>query len=263
MISAGEDSAAPQVAAARRLAHGRRLLVVDDHAVNRAVALALLCELGFEAEAAESGEEALALLAEQSYDAVLLDCEMPGLDGDKTCVRLRQQEAAVPNNPRVPVIAVTAHTLPEVKERCLAAGMDDFLPKPFRITELAATLDRWLGIEAAVQRREPAGDGFEERLAVLKTLDETTGQSIMAAFLQQGEADLATLRHALPQGDRERFAAAAHALAGSAGLMGAASLAGKAAELATLASQGDLSGCKERLPALEEAWSLVAGRLQP
>ncbi len=138
--------------------------------------------------------------------------------------------------------------------------MDDHLPKPFRTAELAAMLDRWLGIEAVAERD---GDGFAERLAALKLLEETTGQSVVAAFLQQGEADLATLRLALAQGDRRAFAEAAHALAGSAGLMGALYLSGKASELSTLARQGDLDGCAARLPALEEAWGFVAGRLQP
>jgi two-component system, sensor histidine kinase len=266
--SSGGGSGDPGEAAARRLArHGRRLLVVDDRAVNRSVALALLRELGFESEAAESGEEALTLLAERSFDAVLLDCEMPGLDGYETCVRLRQQEKAAA---RVPVIAITAHTSAEEKEKCRAAGMDDYLAKPFRTSELAAMLDRWLGIEAAFARRKPdrkpergpAGDGFAERLAALKALEETTGQSVVAAFLQQGEADLETLRRALPQEDGKAFAEAAHALAGSAGLMGALDLSAKASELSTLARRGDLLGCAARLPALEESWGFVVGRLR-
>jgi len=248
-------------AAARRLArHGRRVLVVDDRGVNRAVAQALLSELGFSAGTAESGKEALALLAERPFDAVLLDCEMAGLDGYETCARLRRQEAADPGGQRIPVIAVTAHFQPEERERCRAAGMDDYLAKPFRTAELAAMLDRWLGIEAALERREE--DGFEERLTSLKTLEESTGRSVVAAFLQEGEEDLATLRLALSQGDLEAFAAAAHALAGSAGLMGAVYLSGAASELATLARQDDLGGCKARLPELEQAWSSVAGRLQ-
>jgi len=249
--------------AARRLArHGRRLLVVDDRYVNRAVALALLRELGFEAEAAESGQQALALLAQRPFDAVLLDCEMPGLDGYETCIRLRRQGTAVS---RLPVIAVTAHTHPEEKEKCRAAGMDDHLAKPIRTPQLAALLDRWLGIEEALARRQPEreDDGFEERLASLKVLEQSTGRSVVTAFLQQGEADLSTLRLALPQGDLEAFAGAAHALAGSAGLMGAVHLSNLASELANRARRRDLDGCRERLPELEQAWSLVAGRLQP
>lgn len=244
--------------AARRLArHGRRLLVVDDRGVNRIVALALLRELGFEAEAAESGEEALALLAERPFDAVLLDCEMPGFDGYETCAHLRRRER---EGTRTPGIAITAHTQAEVRAKCREAGMDDHLAKPLRTAELAAMLDRWLGIEAAVGRRED--DGFEERLASLRALEETTGRSVVAAFLQQGEEDFGTLRIALPQGDLEAFASAAHALAGSAGLMGAIYLSTQASELAMLARQADLDGCKERLPDLEQAWSSLAARLQ-
>jgi CheY-like chemotaxis protein len=241
--------------AARRLARrGRSILVVDDRGVNRAVALGLLRELGFTAEAVESGEEALALLAERPFHAVLLDCEMPGLDGFETCRRWRAHEAA--GRPRLPVIAVTAHTQPEEREACRAAGMDDYLAKPFRTPELAAVLDRWLSIE-------PAGDGLAERLAALRSLEETTGKPIVAVFLRQGEDDLATMRRALPQEDGQTVAEAAHGLAGSAGMLGATGLAEKAAEIATLARQGDLSACAERLPALEQAWRDTAARLQP
>ena len=106
------------------------------------------------------------------------------------------------------------------------------------------------------------GNGFEERLSGLKRLEESTGQSVVAAFLQQGETDLATLRLALSQEDLATFAGAAHALAGSAGILGAADLSSRASELATLARQGNLNACKERLPELEQAWSNTAGRLQ-
>ena len=254
---------------ARRLARrDRTILVVDDRSSNRAVALALLRELGFAAEAVESGEDALAILVERRFHAVLLDCEMPGLDGFETCRRLREQELAARRSPRLPIIAVTAHTQPEEKAACREAGMDDYLAKPFRTAELAVMLDRWLGIEAAVdgpgpERHEPPGDDLAERLAALKAMEETTGKSIVKAFLQQGEEDLATVRLALPQEDQKAVAGAAHALAGSAGMLGANVLAEKAAEIANLARQGDLSGCTARLPALEQAWRETTGRIQP
>lgn len=232
-----------------------RVLVVDDRAPNRFVALAMLNDLGYTAEAVESGEEALALLAEQPFDAVLLDSEMPGLDGRETCRRLRRSETG---GRRLPVIAITGHTRPEEREACLAAGMDDCLVKPFQAADLAAMLDRWTGIAAA--------DGLEERLEALKALTAGPGPDMAAqvieAFLQQGESDLATMRRALAQGDAASLAEAAHGLAGSAALLGASALAETAGETAALARQGDLDACAARLPRVERAFHDVAGRMR-
>ena len=114
--------------------------MVDDHPVTRLVMTAQLAALGYAADAADGGESALAVLAGQPYDAVLLDCEMPELDGYETCRRLRQLEGGTR---RTPVIALTAHTGAGDRERCLAAGMDDHLGKPVRGEELAALLERW------------------------------------------------------------------------------------------------------------------------
>jgi len=254
---------------ARRLARqGRRVLVVDDRSANRSVALALLRRLGYAAEAVESGEEALTFLAEKPYAAVLLDVEMPGLDGLETCRLLRRWEAArggAPPAPRIPVIAVSAHTAEEERVACLLAGMDGFLPKPFRTGELAAVLDRWTGDEAPAAGMEPAAETLVERLAALQALGDKTGEAVMAdvveAFLRQGEADLMVMRSALPRGDGETLAAAAHGLAGSAALLGAARLARGAGELARLARRGELVDCPALLSEVEEEYGSVVGRL--
>lgn len=232
-----------------------RVLVVDDRAPNRAVALAMLRELGYTPEAVESGEEALALLAHQPFDAVLLDGEMPGLDGCETCRRLRQSET---DGRRVPVIAITAHTEPEVREACLAAGMDDCLIKPFQAAELAARLDRWIAGAAA--------DDLDERLAGFKALsadaDPDIGAQVIAAFLHQGENDLATMRRALLQRDAAALAEAAHGLSGSAALLGARALAESAGELATLARRKDLDACAARLPRVERDYHDTTARMR-
>jgi CheY-like chemotaxis protein len=237
--------------------------VVDDHPVNRLVAVAQLTELGYAADAAEDGETALDALAQEPYDAVLLDCEMPRLDGYETCRRLRQSEGG---GRRTWVIALTAHTAAEDRERCLAAGMDDHLAKPVRAEDLAAALQR---------RREGAAgpgtlpavesDRLEERLAALARLGEETGEDLLEqvveSFLQQGARDLGTIRQALTQGDGDALAAAAHSLAGSAGILGATGLAVASAELEELARRGDLAACEPRLEAVEQAYRSIARRL--
>jgi CheY-like chemotaxis protein len=230
---------------------------VDDHPVNRLVALAQLTALGYAADAADSGEMALAALAEAPYDAVLLDCEMPQLDGYETCRRLRQREAG---GRHTRVIALTAHVAEGERERCLAAGMDDHLGKPVQGDELAAVLSRWLEDETTVEL-----DVLEERLTGLRRLGEKTGKQVLeqviSSFLQQGERDLATLRRALAHGDSAAFAAAAHSMAGSAGILGAARLATGCAELETLARREDLAACEARIESVEQAYRSIARRL--
>lgn len=246
----------------------RRVLVVDDDPVNRLFATAQIQELGYAADSADGGEVALALLARQPYDAVLLDCEMPGLDGYETCRRLRQREEV--EGRRLPVIALTAHTRDGERERCLAAGMDDHLSKPVRPGDLAAMLERWLQDGAALQSpppsvSEPIADLIEERLEGLARLGAATGEDLLAqvveSFLQQGKRVLETLHETLNRGDGAAFASAAHALAGSSGILGAAGLAAGCAELEALARQGDLAACEARLAAVEQTWRQVADRV--
>ena len=121
-----------------------RVLVVEDNPVNQMVALAQLRKLGLTAEAVDGGRAALEALADRSFDLILMDCQMPDLDGYQTTEQIRGQES---DHRRIPIIAVTAHALGEVRERCLAAGMDDYLPKPYTTETLAETLGQWLGFD--------------------------------------------------------------------------------------------------------------------
>ncbi len=247
----------------RATRHPARVLVVDDHAVNRMLAQAQLRDFGYVADAAESGQAALDLLAERTYDAVVLDCAMPELDGYETCRRLRAREG---EGRRTPVIALTAFTLDGAREKCLAAGMDDYLAKPFRGEDLAAKLDLWVGTGPAAPQNGDA-KRIDERLAALQRLGKAAGDEtparVVEAFRGQGERDLETMSHAVRQADGEALAAAAHSLRGSSGILGAAGLAALCAELEALAKQGDLAACAPRLQAVEEEYRAVEGRLPP
>lgn len=248
----------PGAPAGREARNHRRILVVDDHPVNRKLIVAQLANLGYAASAVGGGVAALASLAKESYDAVLMDCAMPDLDGYETCRRLREREDG---GRRTVVIAITAHAMEGEREHCRACGMDDLLAKPFRGDELAGMLDLWLEGKAAPP------EGLEERLAIFDRLGETTGeevrQQVSEAFLQQGSSDLETMRQALAREDGAAFAAAAHALAGSSGLLGAAELAAGCIELEALARQGKLAACVSRLEAVEQVYRVVSRRLAP
>jgi CheY-like chemotaxis protein len=122
-------------------------LIVEDNEINQLVTHAQLAALGISADVVADGRAALDALEERDYDLILMDCQLPGLDGYETTRRLRARET----DRRIPVIAVTAHAFSGERERCLAAGMDEHLAKPFHLEELSAVLGRLLP-EAAQQR---------------------------------------------------------------------------------------------------------------
>ncbi|HLP41298.1 MAG TPA: response regulator, partial [Fibrobacteria bacterium] len=145
-VSSGEGRGALPAAAARveeaelpppavPRAAGLRVLVVDDNAVNRKVAEGMLVAMDCEIESAGGGAEALERLAAGSYDLILMDCEMPGMNGFETTLEIRrgEEEGCLP---RTPVYALTANVLAGSRERCEAAGMDGYLAKPFQMEEL-------------------------------------------------------------------------------------------------------------------------------
>jgi CheY-like chemotaxis protein len=133
-----------------------RLLIVEDNAINQAVAKGIAAKLGFECDVAGNGLEALEALALRRYDAVLMDCEMPEMDGYEATAEIRRGPA--PTN-SVPIIAMTASALVEDRDRCLAAGMDDYLPKPIKTDDLDAVLRRIL----PAARPHPSGSVGVER----------------------------------------------------------------------------------------------------
>ena len=125
------------------------VLLVEDNEVNAFIATMTLESLGVSCQHARNGEDALALFGEQAFDVVLMDCEMPVMDGYEAARRIRQMEAADTARERTPVIALTAHALSGDREVCLANGMDDYLTKPFDREALALLLSRWLPVSEA------------------------------------------------------------------------------------------------------------------
>ena len=117
-----------------------RVLLVEDNAVNRMVALKMLAGLGCHVTVADNGREALDRFAADTFDLVLMDCQMPEMDGFEATGEIRRTE---PAERHTPIVALTANAMPEDRARCLAAGMDDYLSKPFTRTQIADMLRRW------------------------------------------------------------------------------------------------------------------------
>ena len=120
---------------------GMRVLLVEDNRVNLRVAMGMLGRIGCSVDTASNGREAVAILAMESYDLVLMDCHMPEMDGFEATAAIRAAEA--PGGRRMPIVALTANAIEGDRERCLAAGMDDYLAKPIRLADLRQVVERW------------------------------------------------------------------------------------------------------------------------
>ena len=127
---------------------GRRVLIVEDNPINQIVALRAVTGLGYQAEMAPGGEEALAAFARDRFDAILMDCQMPGMDGYQVAAEMRRLEALATAAQPTPIIAMTANVIEGDQQKCVAAGMNDYLSKPMRLAPLARALERWTATAA-------------------------------------------------------------------------------------------------------------------
>jgi len=206
-----------------------RVLVVEDSEVNQMLATSQLALLGFEAEIAPSGEVALELVSSGGYEAILMDWNLPGLDGLETTRRMRDAEGGAAD---VPIIAMTANALTGDRERCLDAGMDDFLSKPVSIEDLSAVLDR----HVREPERHSAAGALTPRhnrsvdVDVLDALaaelgDDETVRTLVATFLDELPQRHQAIVDGVAAGDLVTARRAAHTLKSTSALLGARDLA--------------------------------------
>lgn len=213
---------------------GARVLVVDDNPVNQLLIRHQLERLGLEPEVVGSGREALERFRVRRPDLVLMDCQMPELDGFSTTGLLRQHERDH-GGVRAPVVALTANALPGERARCLEAGMDDYLAKPVGLADLRAAVDRWIPVAATVgpgrsptQPDEPGDMAGAVDTAVLDVLVDEVGsrsvvETVVRTFLRELPDRLAAV--AAADADPAARAAAAHALRGPCATIGARPMA--------------------------------------
>ena len=231
--SAGE--AVDDAAGAGRDERGARVLVAEDNEVNQLVARGVLENLGYAVEVVANGRQALEALHTTSFDAVLMDCHMPELDGFEATRELRAREGG---GRRTPVIAMTAGVLDSDRERCLESGMDDFVAKPVDVGLLSATLDRWVAPAPAPE--PPALDAA--RLDALRGVGPADGWGLLpvvaGAFLGAADGHLETLRSAGSADDRAALRQEAHALRGAAANLGVEGVVAACREIEAQADVG-------------------------
>jgi len=243
-----------------RLARGRvyggiapqpsvNILVAEDNPLNQRVIMKMLQKLGYQARAVVNGREAITALSDGAYDLVFMDCQMPELDGYEATRRIRDSDAKIAH---IPIVGVTAHVLPGDREKCLAAGMNDYLGKPVLIGHLSAAIEKWAArpkldaarstgregvpeIVAPIPAKAPAPTGRASSaayadsvdpsaLAALRSIDsdgEQFLQKLIAMFLNDLTERVEAMKSAIDKGDADALGRFAHALRGSCGNFGA------------------------------------------
>ncbi len=238
-------AAEPAVATAPPFGGSLRFLVVEDNSANQRVVSLLLARLGHTVDVASDGELGLQRLAARAYDAVLMDCQMPLLDGYETTRRIRS--GTLPGiDPRVPVIALTAYAREEDRARCLEAGMNAYVSKPIRLGELQAAFAQ-CGLGGGAEAETPAeADGVvlnSEALELARSLPGLRGASLLpelvALYLSDEPERLDRIARAITERDRVGAAEQAHGFGGNAASFGGAEVRRVAVDLETAARAGD------------------------
>jgi CheY-like chemotaxis protein/HPt (histidine-containing phosphotransfer) domain-containing protein len=229
-----------------------RILVADDHAINRLLVSRQLKSFGYDVDVVETGQEVLDALARSSYDLILMDCHMPEMNGFDAAREIRRVE---PSGRHTPIVALTASVDGRDRDVCLAAGMDDFALKPISHDELLRLLQRWV-----VDAQRPALDA-----AKLETLRRTSAgliSDLAKIYLDDAPARLTAIRNAVARNDGPGLAAAAHGLRSGSGNIGAARVAELCGQLEMLGRAGTLDDAPKLLADLEIEYARASRALR-
>ena len=272
---------------------GRRVLLAEDNPVNSEVALGMLELAGYRVTMAQNGREAVELSATTPYDLILMDCQMPEMEGFEATRLIREREAAQSsrttrgascNTPHVPIIALTAHAMPGDRERCLTAGMDDYLAKPFSQHQLKNILDRWFNRPDPTSAHTPGSapeDGAtasslptiqEEPISRASIVDFAAWTPIrmlkrpgypdplvklLARYMKDSIPLVEQLRQAVQSNNPEELHTTAHRLKSSSAILGAMTLAAHCKELEALGLSGRIENASTLVGQLERDFESV------
>jgi PAS domain S-box-containing protein len=247
-----------------------RILMAEDNHINQMVLLAMLGRLGLVVDPVVNGAQAVEALQSINYDLVLMDCEMPQMDGYEATRRIRNAATGT-LNPGIPIVAVTANAMPGDREKCLRIGMDDYLAKPIEPDELARVLAKWLGEPKLMEKRSPSkkvapsGPGsIFDRAGLLKRLAGNQGLAdrLVKAFLEDIPSQLCILRKYIDDGDATSARRQAHKLKGAAATLSAEALRAVAFEAEQAAMAGQLNKLADSMAAMEGEFERVKAVLQ-
>jgi CheY-like chemotaxis protein/HPt (histidine-containing phosphotransfer) domain-containing protein len=250
------------------------VLVAEDNPVNQLLIGRLLEKMGHVPVITGNGQEAVDTYATQSFDVALMDVQMPVMDGLAATAAIREREARNPGGRRLPIMALTAFAMRGDRERCLGAGMDDYLTKPIKPEELSAALGRLLGddrtatvpLAAAPAEAEPMAEGFD-LTAALKYVggDRELLDELLGIFTEDAPVRIEAIRQAIARGNTTELTREAHTLKGALKVIGATTASGLAMALEEASRAGDADSSEKLAKELEREMdrllqSLMASR---
>jgi CheY-like chemotaxis protein/HPt (histidine-containing phosphotransfer) domain-containing protein len=267
----------------KRVDFDAHILVAEDNLVNQEVTSAMLTFTGCRVDMVCDGRQALAALAGKHYDMVFMDCQMPEMDGYEATRAIRSREAAAGSESHIPVVALTAHAMEGDRNRCLAAGMDDYLTKPFSLEKIQEMLAKWLPRGQGRARARPSRErtlggpdeskgGFLDRLFLLESIDRSALDSLYAIkangypsvlvkmiqrYLENSPAQMQTLGRAITSGDAVAMKKTAHSLISASGFLGAKRIVELCKEIQILGQADAVEQAVPLLPVLETEYEKV------
>jgi CheY-like chemotaxis protein len=238
-----------------------RVLLVEDNEVNCKVALNMLCKLGISVELVHDGLAAVQATARERFAAVLMDCQMPVMDGYEATAAIRERERA-DGSTRLPIVAMTANAMKGDHERCISAGMDDYISKPFKRDGLETVLRKWLSsntrsnavVETTTNASAPGRDPLDRpTIEELRELLEEEFDELIETYIEDAPSRIEKLASAAQVGDTEAVYQCAHSLKSSSANVGALELSAIARNLEELSRSGTVPGSDLLEQAQQEA----------
>jgi len=247
---------------ARFEGHNVRILVAEDNYTNQQVALGMLKAMGLSAHAVANGEEVLKTLEQIPYDLVLMDCQMPVMDGYETTRIIRDHQSGI-NDHSIPIIAMTAHTMQREWEKCRAAGMNGFISKPVTAAALAEKIEKWLpnhaGIKKALKQKTPAKAADIDTLVwdrsdfIARLIgNQNLAKKVLKIFFEQSPKQILEIKDALESGDLPGVELLSHSINGASANISAGRLQAVALDIETRAHSGDSARITSRVDDLQK-----------
>ena len=232
-----------------------QILLAEDNLINQKVVIRMLSSAGYQADAVMNGEQAVRVFGQKNYDLILMDVQMPEMDGFTATKKIREME---PPKNNVPIIAITAHALVGDREKCIEAGMNDYISKPVVAKEIVMLIDKLLkldqmNLEVPVEEKKGNSSFDFDRLKQISLGDPVFEKDLLGDYIEDAEAKLQSLTEHLAEGNAKKIVGIAHTLKGSSYSVGATLVGDEALGIELSAKNNDLESVEERILKLSKS----------